>query len=213
MTAKRVFHITKVVTLGLGVGLAMMHASFAQEGGEETGPGREDLGLSAGELVPHQEIYDDWIVVCNRPAGEALDCTMFQPILNALGTPAARINIWPITNSNLFAAAAAIVTPLGTNLEIGIEMAVDDNTPRRYTFKYCVPDGCLARIGILKTEINAMKTGSTWKMVLFEFDNTTAPIEFDLSLNGFTAAYARLEDIQSEGLDLDDLATEPPTEN
>jgi len=208
MTTERVKHIARTVQYGLLAGMIVTHTAFAQE----TTASDEDLGLSAGELVPYEEQFDDWFVICNLPAGGVRECTITQPVPNPLGTLAVRINIWPITDSNLFAAAAAIVTPLGTNLETGIELAVDSNSPRRYGFKYCVPDGCLARIGLLRTELNSMKAGSVWKMVLFELDDASTPIQFDLSLSGFTAAFERLDEIQSEGLDPAELE-ESPAEN
>lgn len=187
------FYIMRGITMLIGLALAT--AAIAQT--ESTGDSGD---LSAGELVPIvEEQHGDWYVICRQPAGGELECTMTQPVLNNLGTPAITINLWPITDSNLFAAAAAIVTPLGTNLENGISLAVDSNSPRRYGFKYCFVEGCLARIGLLNTEVNSMKAGNTWSLVVFDGDNVDAPLQFNMSLTGFTMAFDRLRQILQEG--------------
>ncbi|MCY4259547.1 MAG: invasion associated locus B family protein [Rhodobacteraceae bacterium] len=193
--------------IGLGLVAVLMTTTAAMA--QDEAAADENLDLSVGEIVPYNEQYQDWFLVCVQPAGGELDCSVSQPVLNAAGTPAMRLEIRPITNSNLFAAALTLQAPLGTNLEAGIELAINSNSPRRYGFRYCLPDGCIARIGLLGTEVNSMKAGNGWRMVLYEGDDTDTPIQFDLSLAGFTTAFERLAAIETEGLSPLEADAEP----
>ena len=196
MNIKLSARVRTIVIVLLAVVSSAVSPTIAQEGSSG-----DDQNLSAGELVPVvEEQHGSWFVICQQPAGQELECTMTQPVLNNQGTPAATVNIFPVTDSNLFTAAAVILTPLGTNLENGISLAVDSNSPRRYGFKFCLVDGCLARIGLLKSEVGSMKAGSVWRMVLYEGENVDNPLIFDMSLTGFTNAFDRLVQVVEEGV-------------
>lgn len=153
-------------------------------------------GFSTGSVVPEYSEVGDWVVNCitDRESKETV-CSMIQPIFDETGeTQAAIIEIFAADNQNpLISANAQLVTPLGTNLEQGIYMQVDDIRPQRnYRINYCLQSGCVARMAFFNSEVEEMKNGTLMIMTLFAF-NSDQPLAYRISLDGFTKSFEILQ--------------------
>ncbi|MYG09267.1 MAG: hypothetical protein F4170_00210 [Rhodobacteraceae bacterium] len=153
-------------------------------------------GFSTGSVVPEYSEIGDWVVNCmtDRESKETV-CSMIQPIFDETGeTQAAIIEIFAADNQNpLIGANAQLVTPLGTNLERGIFLQVDDIRPQRnYRMNYCLQSGCVARVAFFNSEVEEMKNGTLMIMTLFAF-NSDQPLGYLISLDGFTKSFEILQ--------------------
>ncbi|MCY4186041.1 MAG: invasion associated locus B family protein [Rhodobacteraceae bacterium] len=155
--------------------------------------------FSTGSVVPEYSEIGSWVVNCttDRESKETV-CSMIQPIFDEIGeTQAAIIEIFAAGNQNpLIGANAQLVTPLGTNLEQGIFLQVDDIRPQRnYRINYCLQSGCVARMAFFNSEVEEMKNGTQMIMTLFAF-NSDQPLGYQISLDGFTRSFEILQNPQ-----------------
>lgn len=155
--------------------------------------------FSTGSVVPEYSEIGSWVVNCttDRESKETV-CRMIQPIFDEIGeTQAAIIEIFAAGNQNpLIGANAQLVTPLGTNLEQGIFLQVDDIRPQRnYRINYCLQSGCVARMAFFNSEVEEMKNGTQMIMTLFAF-NSDQPLGYQISLDGFTRSFEILQNPQ-----------------
>ena len=166
-----------------------------QQDSSETPQQDNPQSLTVGEPIPYvAEQIGKWSLICseNIVDPEIRQCSMMQDVSNEEGSKVATIEVWKIVDSELFKAGAIIVTPLGSNLEEAISLNVDAATPRRYRYKYCLEDGCLARIGLLNTELTALKRGKILYMTIFALEYLDDPRRYEISLEGFTDAFDAL---------------------
>ena len=77
-------------------------------------------------------------------------------------------------------------------LDEGIILQVDDSLPRRYRFVVCQNDGCYSRFGLSPNELSTMKGGKGMVMTVYAFNNPDQAIDLAFSLAGFTAAFERI---------------------
>ena len=192
----------------LSLALALGTAANAQDGAPTPPAGGTPLDLSAGEPVvkarptsrdqvqPGQmyipETSKDWEIRCGRaPEGQTDPCQMYQLLRDASGTPTAEITLFRIQGAP-FAAGAMIVTPLETLLTRAVTVVIDAGMPKRYPFKFCNTQGCVAEVGFTQEEVDAMKRGSGGKVVIVPVAAQRTNVELTLSLAGFTAAYDKL---------------------
>ncbi len=142
----------------------------------------------AQDPEPEMEMkaFQDWEVRCEAAADR---CFMYQMVRNAAENPVAEIRIVDIEPRGEAVAGATVVTPLGTLLDAGIVLQIDDNEARQYPFNWCTRAGCFARFGFTDAEVGAMKAGNIVKMRLVSVSAPDQPVVLEISLSGFTAAY------------------------
>lgn len=154
----------------------------------EQGAPTEQSAQPEQNAEPEMEVkvYQDWEVRCET---EADQCFMYQMVRNASDSPVAEIRIVDIEPRGEAVAGATVVTPLGTLLDAGVVLQIDEREARKYPFNWCTRAGCFARFGLTDAEIAAMKAGNVVKMRLLSVSAPDQPILLDVSLAGFTAAY------------------------
>ncbi len=89
-------------------------------------------------------------------------------------------------------ALAIFNTPLGTLLPPGLGFQVDTGQAASLPFEWCVQEGCIVRLGLRDPDIAALKRGSGVKLTVISIADAQKPVELNLSLSGFTAAYDSL---------------------
>ena len=165
-----------------------------EQGGEQTASNSDDF--STGSVVPEFLEVGDWVVNCTTDReNKNTECAMIQPIFDNTGeTQAAIIEIFAAGSDNpLISANAILVTPLGTNLEQGIFLQVDDILPQRnYRINYCLQNGCVARMAFFGSEVDEMRNGQTMVLTLFAY-NSDQPLGYSISLSGFTRSFEILQ--------------------
>ncbi|MEM9726832.1 MAG: invasion associated locus B family protein [Pseudomonadota bacterium] len=167
---------------GLGVaGLGMMgSAAVAQEAKERA----DTLKATHGA----------WEVRC---ASE--NCLIRQVAKNEQGTPVVEVNILKLEepreleDGDNVVAIAIIVTPLNVILPSGVGIRVDDKNVAQMGFLVCTVVGCESRPPLRQSTIESFNAGGTLGL-LTAVPTTDGPkvIKVDMSLTGFTAAFAEL---------------------
>lgn len=191
-----------------GTALMVATAAMAQDTPEaETTPAQPSLmELSTGEVISNtggddasyvSATHGDWEVVCMRTEEDADPCQMYQLLRDADGNATAEITLFPLPPGQDAAAGATILTPLETLLTAQLVMQVDTGAAKRYPFTFCTAIGCISRVGFTAAEIDAFRGGAkaTWTLVPIAAPDQNVSLQ--MSLIGFTAAFADLtEDLQ-----------------
>ena len=157
--------------------------------------GAQDAEAPTESPQPEMEmkVFQDWELRCEADADQ---CFMYQMVRNAAENPVAEIRIVDIEPRGEAIAGATVVTPLGTLLDAGLVLQIDDNEARQYPFNWCTRAGCFARFGFTEAEVAAMKAGNTVKMRLLSVSAPDQPVLLEVSLSGFTAAYNEMSQPQ-----------------
>ncbi|MEO0991712.1 MAG: invasion associated locus B family protein, partial [Pseudomonadota bacterium] len=155
-------------------------------------------GLSLGEPVdtspqPGQpylgDTFQDWTLRCVKQESGKDPCQMNQLLKDNSGGSVAEINIFSLAPGGAAVAGATVITPLGTLLTEQITLQVDDREAKRYPFTFCSQQGCLARIGLTASDINAMQKGAAATVRIVAIQAPDQNVILNVSLSGFTAAY------------------------
>ncbi|WP_108501649.1 invasion associated locus B family protein [Paracoccus indicus] len=136
--------------------------------------------------------HGDWTIRCIR-AGEGKDpCEMYKLLNDQDDNAVAELTLVPLSNGNV-AAGATLVAPLETDLIEGLGFRVDSGEMRGYPFSFCAPVGCISRLGFTQAELNGMKRGNKATVQLLPFGgDPKKPVQLEISLSGFTAAFDEL---------------------
>lgn len=167
-------------------------AALSQDQAEANENAASDL--AQGQPVQPEivtETFGDWTVNC-QSVSEAERCEMSQLLLNQDNTPAVEVSLFRIQQEGQVFAGGTVVAPLGTLLTSSLTIAVDDALGKTYPFSYCLPDGCVSRIGLSVEDIEDYKKGSVATFTLRHVQNPNLPIDLTMSLAGFTKAFDRL---------------------
>jgi len=160
---------------------------------------QEASGLSLGKpletIREPGEIYlagskGDWNVRCiTGNPGETDRCEIQQLLFLNENTPVADISIFKLPEGEVAVAAANIMVPLETLLTKKFQFAFSKEIVKEYPYSFCNQNGCLVRLGLLEEDVEAMKKGSSSKLLITHISNPESFINLDVSLKGFTAAF------------------------
>lgn len=159
-------------------------------------------GLSTGEVIGQSNndesyvgnTHGDWELVCVRIPDEQDPCQMYQLLRDAEGNATAEITIFPLPPGQEAAAGATILTPLDTLLTAQLVMQVDGGDAKRYPFTFCTAIGCVSRVGFTTAELDAFRRGATATWSLVPVAAPDQIVDLNMSLIGFTAAFAELNE-------------------
>ena len=139
--------------------------------------------------------FGTWQVVCT-PLGEGVpeSCEMYQLLRDADTAPLAEISIAALPLGAEFAAGATVTTPLETFLPTGMGFHIGEAEEMRIEqFRVCTVIGCVVRMGLSADEVEAMKAGTSAWITIAPFVAVDQPVRIEISLSGFTAAYADIQ--------------------
>jgi invasion protein IalB len=158
-------------------------------------------GLSTGEIISQENdesyvgnTHGDWELVCVRIPDEQDPCQMYQLLRDGEGNATAEITVFPLPPGQEAAAGATILTPLDTLLTAQLVMQVDNSDAKRYPFTFCTAIGCIARVGFTAAEVDAFRRGATATWSLVPVAAPDQVVNLNMSLIGFTAAFAELNE-------------------
>ncbi|KAB7615610.1 invasion associated locus B family protein [Amylibacter sp. SFDW26] len=138
--------------------------------------------------------HGDWKVACFvLPEGEPERCRLYQLLVDKDDNPVAQYYVSALAEAAKAEAGVDFISPLGTLLTSKATMRVDAGKAQQYPFGWCDALGCIARYGLTKTEVDNMKKGSKAVMTIVAAADPKNPIELNLSLTGFTAAWNALK--------------------
>lgn len=165
-------------SLGLCIALILPFETFATETPAQTSPKIVDPNA------------DQWFVRCDDKEKSKKQCEVFQRLIVAKN------------NQRLVEFAVAyvgdqkepygtVIIPLGTLVQQGLEIRVDDQQPIKNSIRYCTADGCFAHFDLDEKFINAMKKGK--KVVVTFVLAAPKKLNVELSLKGFSKAVDKLK--------------------
>ena len=168
---------------------SVVGAEAAQQGGElQMGENIQDPNAPGTPYL--REMVDDWAMECIRvPEGQEEPCQLFQSLADANGNTVSNVRIFKLPEGQRAVAGALVAVPLETLLTAQLTIRVDGGQAKRYPFAVCDPLGCYARIGFTAEDISAFKRGAKATVSLTPFVTPDKPLELDMSLKGFTAAF------------------------
>lgn len=141
-----------------------------------------------------REKFEAWEVRCIK--GEVVEeeeCRLFNLLSDAEGNPIAQMDMQALPKGGKAVAGVDIATPLGSLLTAQVVMKIDAGKAKRYPYTWCDQQGCYARFGMTAAEISAMKRGAKAVVVLASVAAPDQPLNLELSLKGFTAAWTAIE--------------------
>lgn len=166
-------------------------AETAADPTADTAEETADAGPKLGEYYA-KTTHQDWTIRCIKSDRENDPCELYQLMKDSDGNSVAEMTMIPLKNSDV-AAGATLVAPLETDLIKGLGFVVDSGKGRGYPFSFCAPVGCVSRMGFTAAELNQLKRGGKATVSLLPFGADPAkPVELNLSLSGFTAAFDEL---------------------
>ena len=88
---------------------------------------------------------------------------------------------------------ATVITPFGLRLADGLSVILPGETVLNPAFRTCLPAGCVVDVPLTKDTIAKFKAGEEFTMLTTT--DAGQPLQYTLSLKGFTAAYERLVEL------------------
>jgi invasion protein IalB len=135
------------------------------------------------------ESYGDWTVDCRVTEGQKL-CVLAQSQGNSQNNQ--RLFAIELRTPKDGRADGTILMPFGLKLENGAILRLDDkDLGQGLRFSTCIPAGCLLPVSFPTVATEAMKTGKTLTAAALNLSSGD-PVAFNISLNGFAAALARI---------------------
>ncbi|GAA3876273.1 invasion associated locus B family protein [Celeribacter arenosi] len=201
---KKTFSVT-AFALALSFGSTPLLAQDAEpEGAAEVEQPAVEPALSAGEPVETEiqagqtyvlETEGDWEIRCIRTEGDVPEpCSIYQLLRDEQGTEVAEVTMFHLGQGEA-EAAATFIAPLETLLTQQMTIFVDGANGRRYPFSFCTTVGCFVRAGLTGAEVDQFRRGVEGTVVIHPVAAPETAVRLPLSLKGFTAAYARVTEL------------------
>jgi invasion protein IalB len=138
------------------------------------------------------ETHGDWTVRCQvrQPEGK-IGCLVQQEQLdNQSHQRLLAVEMLPGADS----VVGTLILPFGLDLDKGVSLAVDDGQPMsNLRFRTCLPQGCLVPLTFTPEILPALRSGGALKVAATA--DGGAPTPFTISLNGFSSALARAQEL------------------
>jgi len=183
-----------------GTAAAQDAAPDAEEAPPPSPPGDT---LSLGEEIPGgdeegeaylADTFGEWELRCIRMPDGSDPCQLYQLLQDEEGNSVAEISMFGLPPGGEAAAGATIITPLETLLTQQITLRVDSGQAKRYPFTWCAVIGCIARIGFTAAEVEAFRRGNVVRMSIVPVAAPDQTVSLDISLIGFTAGFAAMNE-------------------
>lgn len=204
MQFKDLCRLTACAALAATVSVSSGTAAFAQ-----SGPSAPVDGLPLGQEVrdPNapgtvyiRETSGDWEVRCQRAGEGRVDpCNLYQLLGDDTGNAVAEVTLFAMPPGQQAAAGAQVITPLETLLTEQVTLSVDGGAAKRYPFAFCTQVGCFSQLGLTAEDVNAFRRGAVANLRIVPAGAPDgAEVNLGISLTGFTAGFATLQEIMEQ---------------
>jgi len=139
------------------------------------------------------ETYRDWKRLCVRTENESELCHIYQLIVDENNHATGEINLFRLNEEEGVSAVGTILTPLGTLLTSNLLLSIDERNSAEYPFSWCDSRGCYVNLGLTDDDVFSMRKGKKAIITIKSVSLPDRPIELEISLYGFTDAFASLE--------------------
>jgi invasion protein IalB len=176
--------------IGAAIGLAL--AATGATGQDRPTVSQPGVALLPNGATAINEIYGDWTVDCRLADGQKRCILVQSQGNNRTGQRVFGIEIQPFKDGK---SGATILMPFGLKLEAGAILKLDEKDfGPGLRFSTCGAQGCLLPISFPSSAVEAMKKGKTLTAASLDISSGEA-VTFNISLNGFPAAFARLSEL------------------
>jgi len=187
--AARALSVAGLLIIALIAGAVPGHA-------EGAGAAAPEAVATTPQSMPRGTVYpagrfDAWEMLCTRSENDADPCELYQTLRDEGGTPVAEINLINLDEADL-AAAATVLTPLGTYLPGQVGLAVDGTQLGAFPFVYCASIGCVAQLSLSRADVEALRRGRMGAIIIFAVDDPGRALRLSMPLDGFTGGFAAI---------------------
>jgi invasion protein IalB len=171
-----------LLLLDFGPGAAYGQQTAKPEGTppNERSPGQE-FALR-GQRAAREIKYSDWRKFCFKVPGTNMVCRTTINGTFETGQSAVRIDLIEREGG---AARLQLFLPVGLYLQAGVKIAVDQGTPYRIPYVWCLTNTCIAADLADPNLIREMESGQ--KLLLEVVDSSVLTVSTSLPLNQFAA--------------------------
>jgi invasion protein IalB len=127
--------------------------------------------------------YSDWSKVCFKTPGTNMVCRTSISGTFETGQSAVRIDL--IEREGDKAARLQMFLPVGLYLQPGVKLTIDQGTPFRIPYVWCLTNTCIAADLADPRLLKELETGNT--LLLEVVDSSVLTVSTSLPLNQFTA--------------------------
>ena len=168
------------LTVGfLSIGLTAAGGAMAQDTGQVSAP------ASQGQAAPPTTSGDPgWVKLCsNNPESNETVCVITRERRANTGQLLAAVSVREVGDKKILVTAV----PPGMLLRPGLQVQIDGSAPSKVAYSICFPNLCFAETEINAEFVGAMKRGNN--LVVTTLNQQAKPVNFDVSLAGFTKSY------------------------
>jgi len=175
-------------------------ALAAQNKGDKVKPAAQPADAAAKPQLPGgasalSETHGDWTVNCQIIGTNKVCSLSHQQFNKQSGQRLLAIELTSKTGQD---ATGTLALPFGLALANGVSLEIDDKKLEgTLAFNTCQAVGCLVPVTFDADTTALLQNGTTLKVNATAAD-TTQPIAFTISLNGFGGALARTADLSTD---------------
>ena len=167
-----------------GIIASLLAIAAAPASAQDAAPAAEP----AAPAQPNQQNADtpqpDWVKLCSEnPENKQRVCVVTRERRAATGQLLAAVSIREMGDKKILVTAV----PPGMLIKPGLQVQIDGANATKSGYSICFPNLCFAEAEINADYITSMKGGSN--LVVTTLNQQGKPVNFDISLAGFTASY------------------------
>src|SRR5271169_1545456 len=137
-----------------------------------------------------RSVHGDWQIRCDTPPGaQAEQCALIQSVV-AEDRSNVGLTVIVLKTADQKNKLMRVVAPLGVLLPSGLGLRLDNVDVGRAGFVRCLPNGCVAEVGMDDKLLGQIRSAKTATFIIFE--TPEEGIGFPLSLNGLGEGYDKL---------------------
>ena len=145
------------------------------------------LAQEAGQVAPSGEAAAQepgWVKLCSEnPENKQQICVVSRERRAATGQLLAAVSVREVQDKKFLVTAV----PPGMLLRPGLQVQIDGANATNMTYTICFPNLCFAESEVNADFVGSMKRGT--QLVITTLNQQAKPVNFDVSLQGFTASY------------------------
>lgn len=173
-----------------GIAALLLAASFAPAAAQEAEqkaaeqPAAEAQPAAPAEGEAAQGAQPEWIKLCSEnPENKQQVCVVTRERRAATGQLLAAVSIREVEKKKILVTAV----PPGMLLRPGLQVQIDGGKTQKAQYTICFPNLCFAENEVTEDYLASLKKGS--QLVITTLNQQAKPVNFDISLAGFTTAY------------------------
>jgi len=169
---------------GAGVLSAIAGAAMLLAGSVAPGVAQEPAAESSADALLQADL--EWIKLCNQdPQANKQVCLINQELRTDEGQFLASVAIRQIEGESR--KVLLIAVPPGMLIQPGLRVQVDSGKQEQARYSICFPNACYAEMVVTDPIIAQFKKGN--QLVLTTLNQQAKPVNFSISLAGFTKVY------------------------